>query len=199
MGNKFYSLPNCYWLFVPVALSLSCSPPPNSTHTRPHPGVKEAKLACTSHWRKSFEHLQPRGSWGSSCVCYYPICMTILQLQVLPEDANKNRVPRHFAFESKLSPFPARWGCCKPTQSLDQSWWGRPHPSHAGIYKGFISVGIRYRIKGVGGAFSPLHKTIIKGKMRTKETLVAWLLRFAASASRPFHCAVGKRKYYWMF
>lgn len=129
--------------------------PPHSTPP-PHPGVKEAQPACTSHWRKSFEHLQPRGSWGSSCVCYYPICMTILQLQVLPEDANKNRVPRHFAFESKLSPFPARRSCCKPTQSLDQSWWGRPHPSHAGIYKGFISVGIRYRIKwGRGGVLPP--------------------------------------------
>lgn len=115
-----------------LAFCTSGSPsvcPPYPLHTNTHTHTQHTHPTSTQCKRSPARlHLPPkeilwasaaRGSWGSGCVCYYPICMTILQLQVLPEDANKNRVPQHSAFESKLSPFSYTAG---PLQAHTKPW-----------------------------------------------------------------------------
>lgn len=186
MGNKFYSLPSCYWLFVPVALSLSVAP--TSTRTPPprckrspawlHLPLKEILWASAAPWLL-------RGAVVFAIILsvwQYYSCRCCLRMPI------KTGCHSTLPLKVNWALFPARRGCCKPTQGLDQSWWGIPHPSHAGIYKGFISVGIRYR-----------HKTIINGKMWTKETLVTWLCftattGFAVLALRPFSQRGGQEK-----
>lgn len=113
----FRYLPNRNWLFVLVPLLLS------TPQVLPFP-VKEAQAGACPPRLPQKEILwasAARCSWGNSCVCYYPICMTILQLQVVPEDTNKNRVPQHIAFESKLSPFLHSGAAASPHSALTRA------------------------------------------------------------------------------
>lgn len=83
---RFHYLPKCNQLFVQVpaclvclyhTCSLSCKRGPTLS-LPPHLSQWEILWTSIAHW-----------SWGNCCVYYYTICMTILQLQVVPEDTNQ--------------------------------------------------------------------------------------------------------------
>lgn len=87
-SHRFHCLPKCNQLFVQVPGCLSAPQVLPFLQEWPHPvpapplHLPQKEILWTS---------AAHSSWGSGCVCYYPICTTILQLQVVPEDTNQSR------------------------------------------------------------------------------------------------------------
>lgn len=136
---------------------LSASPPFPVEVAPPRP-------PCLPHQEILWTSVAHR-SWGSSCVYYYTICMTLLQLQVVPEDTNQtccHNTPLlkvNWAFSTQrrwqpthAQPWPEQWRKRESAQTSSLFYVGKQERIHLSISKCFIRRCMKH-----GLIFSP-HK-----------------------------------------